>query len=765
MKGLLTLLLSLFVFISSLHAASGNIENPQVKMIGARSIGVGTTPVFSNELSNAMLNPAAVSDIQKFPVSITTQKLLDNFDYMLLSSGFYRKFKYENGKKVRPFGMALSIGSAALKNIPRVETYNDIPYQTGSFSSGFNVVHLAGGTSFYEKLTFDKVSLGLGVKYIHQYVDSGSGSTFGLDAGFLADYYYSNPYINGVSIGASVHNVISPSLTFSKTGNESLFPISIFLGSRVDMFSDRLSLFASNSPLGVTSGAEFLLQDNLLVRGASNFDSVTMGAGILLDNISTGIPNYNVKLRLDLSYTQELIADGSEEDTFVFSMSSLGKSVPVKPQILYPDNLVTSISDPTISVSGVGPKNATIRIFSNGTFLQTVLTTKKGHWNVDKLRLFEGVNRIHVESFDIKKDAASKSNIVTVVSDTLAPSLDLVVYPEGNALVFNVESSEPLSSISGTIDSKRVRFKRQKRKEDLTKEPVGEFELVPEHFVARIPLPEAFYLDATVPDKMMSIELAATDKSGNKMELPASEFFGSITHPPDKHVHYNDNVLMIGNASNMVKAIYVNDNIVYIDDQQRFSIPVDLKPGKNTVRTKFETLNSKEMHFSSRVLHLVSYDDMTPKVKGRREIEFLSTLGVLYGEDDNNFYPLEFVTREYITKVIVLALDEFVAETVEDDLFLDVPKDHPYAKYIQAGISSGVVFAFPDGSFRPERPMTLSEAVYMLSNAGIIDYEEVEDDDTYVTRAELAEFLAYTAKYERRIEALINWETGYGVDR
>jgi hypothetical protein len=144
-----------------------------------------------------------------------------------------------------------------------------------------------------------------------------------------------------------------------------------------------------------------------------------------------------------------------------------------------------------------------------------------------------------------------------------------------------------------------------------------------------------------------------------------------------------------------------------------------------------------------------------------REIEFLSTLGVLHGESDNKFYPTRFVTRDYITKIIVLALDETISDSVTDDVFVDVPKNHPYAKYIQAGISTGVVFAFPDGSFRPDRPLTLSEAVYMLSNAGVIDYEEVDEEDKYVTRAELAEFLAYTAKFERRIETLIEWEVGY----
>ena len=110
---------------------------------------------------------------------------------------------------------------------------------------------------------------------------------------------------------------------------------------------------------------------------------------------------------------------------------------------------------------------------------------------------------------------------------------------------------------------------------------------------------------------------------------------------------------------------------------------------------------------------------------------------------------------------MVLAMEEPIEEEVAFDLFSDVPKDHPFAKYIQSGVNSGLVFAFPDGFFRPEQQLTLSEAIYLLSNSGVIDYEEVEDADRLVTRAQVAEFLAYTPRFERKIEKLIDWERGY----
>ena len=113
---------------------------------------------------------------------------------------------------------------------------------------------------------------------------------------------------------------------------------------------------------------------------------------------------------------------------------------------------------------------------------------------------------------------------------------------------------------------------------------------------------------------------------------------------------------------------------------------------------------------------------------------------------------------------MTLALKEPI-EDVTYDLFLDVPQDHPFASYIQAGLTSGYIFAFPDGTFKPEQEITLNEAVDLLSSAGVIDFADVEDGDRLVTRAQLAEFLAYTPKIERQISNLINWEKGYELKR
>ena len=133
-------------------------------------------------------------------------------------------------------------------------------------------------------------------------------------------------------------------------------------------------------------------------------------------------------------------------------------------------------------------------------------------------------------------------------------------------------------------------------------------------------------------------------------------------------------------------------------------------------------------------------------------------------DEDGKFYPNNYVTRQYITKLMVLSnKDVEIPEKVEADLFLDVPQDHPYSLFIKAAIESGLMFAYPDGTYKPAQPLTLSETILLMSSAGLINEVEIDEEEYpgYVTRAQLAEFLAYTPQFEMKIEKLINWDTGY----
>ena len=127
---------------------------------------------------------------------------------------------------------------------------------------------------------------------------------------------------------------------------------------------------------------------------------------------------------------------------------------------------------------------------------------------------------------------------------------------------------------------------------------------------------------------------------------------------------------------------------------------------------------------------------------------------------EGRFYPNDHLTRLEIAKLLV-SMKELKLEVVNDSLFLDVSQDHPDAAYVQAAINEGLLFAYPDGTFRPDVPISKMDAFNMLNNAGIIDSDEVVIDETPIKRAEFTLLLKEMKSYERRVKWLLNWDEGY----
>ena len=800
-KSLIGLLIS-----STSIVLSKTITNPQLMMVGARSISLGLNPIVYGDVGHSVLNPATNAGINQLPFSVTSQKIFGEINYLTMSSGLPATIKFQRkGQEYRKeFGISLSYGNLSLNKIPETISQDGLPYQVGDFSAGYHLVHLGLGTNFYEKFSINKIAVGAAMKTLTYYVGEQNSTTLGIDMGIIAMQYIDYKIISSLEFGGSIHNILSPGMTMQETGNKVLLPFSILLGTKVNLLNDRLSIFSAVNKLGLTLATEFEIEEGVFIRAGNSQKDIMLGLGITLDNIPTGVSNYGFKGRFDFNYTQSAFPM-NDDPSYVFTLSSLGRSIPKKPEILKPYKAMEIMAEKTVDLAGVGPKNTTIRIYNNDEFDKSVVTNKFGNWKIDNLNLEEGQNKIYIKSYDMSKDLSLESNHITIISDTVAPKLDVKLFPSNSILVVEIESDEKLANISAEIDGQKIRLKEEKkeskkeispemlRRNDLEfeddgtenifkilltkKQEVEDIYLIPTKYIGRSELPKTMdrdkkspkkksYQGIAPPEKMSEIEVFATDESGNSVEVGPLSFFGSITFPVDKHVHYNDTVLVIGNSTTLIEDIYINREKITIDSEKRFSLPVDLNPGKNIIESTFETLGNKTLTYYTRVLRLVSYPDMNSKVKGRREIEFLSTLKILHGDNDGNFYPKQNVTRQFITKLMVLSItEEEELEDVTSNLFNDVSFDHPFSKYIQAGVNEGLIFAFPDGTFKPEQELTLTEVIYLMSNAGIIDYEEVEDSDRLITRAELAEFLAYTPKFERKIEKLIDWEKGYDTDK
>ena len=769
MKKLIILFLSLIFLNSHSTAETFLIPNPQGLMMGARQISLGGTPTLLGDISGVLINPAVVGDIEELTFAVSNQTIMNEFNYFTFNFGhtFDLNLKQDNIITNIPLGFAISLGSISLNDIPETVDYYGFPQQTGTFSSGYNIVEATLGTTFYEQFYFDILNLGAGLKFVRNFVDTYSANTFGVDVGAIGTYNTNYLYLSRVEIALAIQNIISPAMRFNETSNESLLPFTVYVGAKADVLNETTHVFLTSFEKGLSLGVEGKLQENMTLRASTVFDKDTFdefnaGAGIIFDNINLIPPFYKVSFRLDFNYTQHIFPMDNDP-TYVVTLTSLGRAVPKSPTILYPNADMIITSKKQASINGIGPKNSSIRVYNNNEFYRTALTNKYGQWRINDLKLKEGENKIYIQSFDMLQDFSAKSNEVYIISDSEKPEIAVSVIPENNKLLkIEVKTNEKLSDLDVEIEGSKINLEETKTfKEKTDKDKVHKSIFRSSIYSGFLSYPNELKSGNIVPAEQYKIKIKAKDVAGNVFNSSEESFFASIEFPNDKHVHYNETLLVIGNTSNTVKNIFINEAPIAADQNNQFALSVALNPGKNLVKMTVETLNNQYLDYFMRVLRLVTYPDLNSKVKGRREIEFLSTLGVLVGDDDGNFYPTRIVTRQFITKLVANSLEEELPENLENDLYIDVPYDHPYAPSIKLAVDNGLVFAFPDGSFRPETQLTLDEAITLLSEAGIISYEEVENADVLVTRAELAEFLNYTPKFEKRINRLTNFDTGY----
>ena len=731
----------------SVHAQTARaITNPQVFMIGARQASLGSTvPTMKGDLNSLFINPASVANVEAIPISLTTQKVIGVFDYQLLNAAwpFEIPLPYNGQFIQQKVAIGLSYGYNALNSIPETIFEDNRIRQVGTYSAGFDIIQLSAGSEWFDIYGIDTLSGGISFKNLRQFIADESRSAIGADVGVIGTVYYNKDNIDKIHFGASILNVLSTGLVWDDNQQEAFIPLQVFAGLQVDMFDESLSLFAQNDVKGLSVGAEYLLQENIYVRGSTNMSDVGAGVGLKFENLASGISEQDYSLRIDYSYTHH--TDPTELDpNFALSISILGASRPKAPRILYPNKkLVTA--EKQVTLSGVGPKDTSVQIYNNNSLARTAYTDRFGNWSFKNFPLREGTNNVHLRAYSIDKDASIDSDLVVITSDTTPPTFSVQIYPEGiDKLAISVASNEPLRQIDSGLDGEGLAFSAVSGNK----------------WIAKIAMPSAMKNQAPPSDKLKNLQLFAVDTVGNQTKVENFPFFASVSFPTDKTVHYKDSIRFLGKSSPQVLGMDVDGSPIYVDPEQNFSLSKPLKLGKNLLTLRLRTANNTDITHTLRILRLKTFPDLTRDIKERREIEFLATLEVLDGDDDGKFYPNRDVTRRYLTRMMVKVL-KLPTTKPTYDLFRDVPKTDPDAAYIQAAIENGLAFAFPDGSFKPDQPLTLSEALFLLSNARIVDAQPELDEDQYIKRRELAQYLAYSPRYELQIERLIDWERGY----
>lgn len=164
-------------------------------------------------------------------------------------------------------------------------------------------------------------------------------------------------------------------------------------------------------------------------------------------------------------------------------------------------------------------------------------------------------------------------------------------------------------------------------------------------------------------------------------------------------------------------------------------------------------------------------------------IEYMAKRGTVAGYGDGKFKPAGLVTRAQAVTFLVRELyPEQLEKPAEGTTYSDVPKTHAFTKEIAIASKNGLASGFPDGSFRPDAPLSRAETAAFLTRAYSLsegkqtaNWSDTENhwaaapilvmssnglvggysDGTYrpnqtVTRAEYAVFMSRLIQFERQ---------------
>ena len=109
-----------------------------------------------------------------------------------------------------------------------------------------------------------------------------------------------------------------------------------------------------------------------------------------------------------------------------------------------------------------------------------------------------------------------------------------------------------------------------------------------------------------------------------------------------------------------------------------------------------------------------TFSDVSFGYWARPFIQGLATENVIAGFPDNTFRPEQPVTRAQFAALVNQAFSRETIRSARD--FSDVPSGYWGQEAIQNAYRSGFLSGYPDGTFRPNQPITRTEAIVSLIN-------------------------------------------------
>ena len=144
----------------------------------------------------------------------------------------------------------------------------------------------------------------------------------------------------------------------------------------------------------------------------------------------------------------------------------------------------------------------------------------------------------------------------------------------------------------------------------------------------------------------------------------------------------------------------------------------DVHPQGNITRAEVATIFFRLLRDPVRTQYWSQtndYSDVAFNKWYNNAISTLTNMGIICGYPDGSFRPDAPITRAELTKIAASFFSDPRVAATYDGRFSDVQGAEWYISYLMTAIKEGLIEGYPDGSFRPDRPITRAETCTIVN--------------------------------------------------
>ena len=161
-----------------------------------------------------------------------------------------------------------------------------------------------------------------------------------------------------------------------------------------------------------------------------------------------------------------------------------------------------------------------------------------------------------------------------------------------------------------------------------------------------------------------------------------------------------------------VEYVYSHKDLTYIIGYPDESVRPDASMTRAEAATVFYRLYDGEYPAFTRRMSNGTFEDVKTDYWFYKEVETLYNIGIVDGTDEHKLSPDAPVTRAEFAVIAARFAD---LDYEGGNIFDDVPNGHWAYSYINAAANAGWVKGYPDGSFRPDEPISRAEVVRLVN--------------------------------------------------